>query len=145
MSCESFVLFLVVIVVAIVGRRSLILFGLSLQFAVNFSSSLTSDIEARHRGVEEAVVVDALASTVLSWAMDLISGDTLAESIAESISPEVAAGQGATMLAMRSRLTRVGDDRLAFGWEETRFLSSLQRSLTLRDHKSRVVLAAWTE
>lgn len=145
MSCGLFVLFLVavVIVVAVVGRRSLVLFGLLPQFTVNFSSLLTSDIVARHRDVEEAVVVDALASTVLSlWAMDLISGEIFAESIVESISPE---GQGATTLAMWSRLTRVGDDRLAFGWEETRFLSSLQRSLTLRDHKSRVVLAAWAE
>lgn len=123
MSCGSFVLFLIIVVVVAVvaDRRSLRLFGLSLQFTVNFSSPSTSDIVARHRGVEEeTVVVDALASpissTVLSArATDLISSETLAEGIAESISPEVATGQGATMLAMRSRLTRVGDNRLAFG------------------------------
>lgn len=68
MSCGSFVLFLVAIVVVVVvvvgGGRSLSLFGLALQFTVNFSSPLTSDIEARHRGVEETVVADA--STILS-------------------------------------------------------------------------------
>lgn len=120
MSCGSFVLFLIVVVVVaivVVGRRSLKLFGLPLQFTVNFS--LTSDVAARHREVEETqVVVETLASpisTALS-AQDFISGeDTLAGSIAESILPEVAMGQGATTLAMRSRLARVGDNRLAFG------------------------------
>lgn len=121
MSCGSFVLFLIVVVVAVVGRRSLRLFGLPLQFTVNFS--LTSDVVARHRDVEETVVVDALASPISStalsvWGIDFISGDMLAGSIAESISPEVATGQGATTLAMRSRLARVGDNRLAFGWRE---------------------------
>jgi len=72
MSCRSFVLFLVVViviavVVVVVGdRRSLRLFGLPLQFTVNFSSPLTSDIEVRHRGVEETVVVDAAPPTLLS-------------------------------------------------------------------------------
>lgn len=138
MSCGSFVLFLVAIVVVVVvvvgGGRSLSLFGLALQFTVNFSSPLTSDIEARHRGVEETVVADA--STILSaWGVDLI-GDVLVESIAESISPEVPMGQGATMLAMRSRLARVGDNRLAFGWGEHVFCRHYGWSLTLRDHKS---------
>lgn len=146
MFCGSFVLFLVVVaVVVVIGSRSLRLFGLALQFTVNFSSALTSDIEAW--GMEEIVVVDAPASrislTVLSaWGVDLI-GDVLAVSIAESISPEVPIGQGATTLAMRSRLARVGDNRLTFGWRETCFCSHLQWSLTLRDHKSlRVIPAA---
>lgn len=116
MSCGSFVLFLIIVVV-VVDRRSLRLFGLSLQFTVNFSSLSTGDIVARHRDVKETVVgalASSISSTVLSArATDLISGDTLAEGLAESTSPET--GQGATTLAMRSRLTRVGDNRLAFG------------------------------
>lgn len=118
MSCKSFVLFFVIVVVVVGDRRSLRLFGLPLQFAVNFSSPLTSDIEVRQRGVEGTVVVDATPPTALSaWGVDLI-GDVFVESIAESISPEVPTGQGATTLAIRSRLARVGDNRLAFGWGE---------------------------
>lgn len=121
-SCKSFVLFLVVVTIFVVdSRRSLRLLGLTLQFTVNFSLALTSDTEDRHRGVEETVVDAAASSTVLSaWGVDLI-GDVLAGSIAESISVDVP--QGATTLAMWSRLARVGDNRLAFGWREHVFCS----------------------
>lgn len=108
MSCELYILFLVVVVIIVVVvvfvvRRSLRLFNLALPFTVNFSSSLTSDIEVRHRGLETAVVGTLMSWTssafLLTQGVDRI-GDMFVQCITESISLEVPTVQGATTLAI---------------------------------------------